>query len=82
MQHAHLKGILHRDLKPSNLLVKVSEERGIAKVIDFGVAKALAGADGWARPDATQWTRPGHALGTPLYMSPEQAMGRRDLDLE
>ncbi len=81
VHHAHLKGVLHRDLKPSNLLVKVVGGRAIPKVIDFGVAKALVGADGWARADATQWTRPGYALGTPAYMSPEQASGRRDLDL-
>lgn len=81
VQHAHLKGVLHRDLKPSNLLVKVVGGRAIPKVIDFGVAKALVGSDGWARADATQWTRPGYALGTPAYMSPEQASGRRDLDL-
>lgn len=81
VQHAHLKGVLHRDLKPSNLLVKLVGGRAIPKVIDFGVAKALVGADGWARADATQWTRPGYALGTPAYMSPEQASGLRHLDL-
>lgn len=81
VQHAHLKGILHRDLKPSNVLMKRGEAEVVPKVIDFGIAKALAGSDGWLRVEDPQWTRMGHAVGTPAYMSPEQAEGRRDLDL-
>ncbi len=81
VQHAHLKGVLHRDLKPTNVLMKQGEGIVVPKVIDFGIAKALAGPDGWHRGEDRQWTQPGHAVGTPTYMSPEQAEGRRDLDL-
>jgi serine/threonine protein kinase/tetratricopeptide (TPR) repeat protein len=66
MQHAHQKGILHRDLKPSNILVDLRDGRPSAQVIDFGIAKALdASLDGA--------TLAGELLGTPQYMSPEQA---------
>ena len=68
--HAHTKGILHRDLKPSNILVTVNaEKRAVAKIIDFGVAKALE------RPltDQPAITEVGGWIGTPEYMSPEQA---------
>ncbi|MCB1032260.1 MAG: SUMF1/EgtB/PvdO family nonheme iron enzyme, partial [Acidobacteria bacterium] len=68
LQHAHEKGILHRDLKPSNILV-VDGEEPQAKVIDFGIAKALHPTGG----QAAQETRFGLLLGTPAYMSPEQA---------
>ncbi|MEZ5283861.1 MAG: serine/threonine-protein kinase [Vicinamibacterales bacterium] len=69
VQHAHQKGVLHRDLKPSNILV--AEEDGVArpKVIDFGIAKAIEpGTDG-----GTLATEAGLVVGTPEYMSPEQA---------
>jgi non-specific serine/threonine protein kinase/serine/threonine-protein kinase len=70
VQHAHQKGVIHRDLKPSNLLVAAAEGRPMPKVIDFGIAKAI-GRDEDGR--LASLTRPGQALGTPAYMSPEQA---------
>ena len=69
VQHAHQKGIIHRDIKPSNVLVMTSNNGPIPKVIDFGVAKAIE-AQNLETPDLTVV---GHAVGTPLYMSPEQA---------
>ncbi len=76
VQHAHQKGILHRDLKPANVLVAERDGTPWPKIIDFGVAKATD-------PDsllATQCTEAGHFLGTPEYMSPEQASGDPDVD--
>ena len=69
VQHAHHKGIIHRDLKPSNLLVCERDGQPVPKIIDFGVAKATA--PGLQPSDAH--TRIGHLVGTPEYMSPEQA---------
>ncbi len=69
VQHAHQKGVIHRDIKPSNILVRSVDGRPVPKVIDFGLAKALDGNDRLA-PGATRW---GQVLGTPEYMSPEQA---------
>src|SRR5436190_1299713 len=69
VQHAHQKGIIHRDLKPSNILVTVNDGKAVPKVIDFGVAKATQGR----LTDATFFTQFQHMVGTPLYMSPEQA---------
>jgi len=69
VQHAHLRGIIHRDLKPSNILVTEIDGRPTPRIIDFGIAKA-AMTDGG---DADAHTRVGHLLGTPEYMSPEQA---------
>ncbi len=69
VQHAHQKGIIHRDLKPSNVLVTVHDGKPLAKVIDFGVAKALH----QQLTDKTIYTRVAQMIGTPLYMSPEQA---------
>ncbi|MBX3375485.1 MAG: serine/threonine protein kinase [Phycisphaeraceae bacterium] len=71
VQHAHMKGVIHRDLKPANVLVATVDGRPTAKVIDFGVAKALH------RPltDASMVTEAGQMIGTPEYMSPEQARG-------
>jgi serine/threonine protein kinase/Flp pilus assembly protein TadD len=70
VQHAHQKGVIHRDLKPSNVLVALYDGRPVPKVIDFGVAKAT----GARLTDATLFTGFGTVVGTPEYMSPEQAM--------
>lgn len=70
VQHAHQKGIIHRDLKPSNLMVADYQGQLLVKVIDFGIAKSMdRGAD------HSGSTRVGVAIGTPTYMSPEQAAG-------
>jgi serine/threonine protein kinase/tetratricopeptide (TPR) repeat protein len=69
VHHAHQKGVVHRDLKPSNVLVTVQDDKPIPKVIDFGIAKAV----GHALTDHTLATTVGQMLGTPAYMSPEQA---------
>jgi serine/threonine protein kinase/tetratricopeptide (TPR) repeat protein len=77
VQHAHQKGIIHRDLKPSNILVTEQDGQPTVKVIDFGVAKALDPHQSYAAPQ----TRETQLIGTPAYMSPEQAeMGGRDID--
>jgi serine/threonine protein kinase/Tfp pilus assembly protein PilF len=76
VQHAHHKGLVHRDLKPSNVLVAEVEGGAVPKVIDFGVAKAIASED-WAN---TAHTQSGMVIGTPLYMSPEQVAGETDVD--
>jgi WD40 repeat protein/serine/threonine protein kinase len=78
VQHAHQKGIIHRDLKPSNMLVTLLDGTPAVKVIDFGIAKAL----GQVRlTDKTLFTDFAHMIGTPLYMSPEQAeMSGQDVD--
>ncbi|RYD24407.1 MAG: serine/threonine protein kinase [Verrucomicrobiaceae bacterium] len=76
IQHAHQKGVIHRDIKPSNVLVREHDGRAVPKVIDFGIAKATgAGMD----VDGTV-TNFGQFIGTPSYMSPEQAEGGRDID--
>jgi tetratricopeptide (TPR) repeat protein len=69
VQHAHQKGIIHRDLKPSNILVTVIDAAAVPKVIDFGVAKAM----GQQLTERTLYTAFHQFVGTPLYMSPEQA---------
>src|SRR4029079_5826033 len=69
VQHAHQKGIIHRDLKPSNVLVTLHDGTPVVKVIDFGIAKAL----GQQLTDKTLFTGFAQLIGTPLYMSPEQA---------
>jgi eukaryotic-like serine/threonine-protein kinase len=77
VQHAHMKGIIHRDLKPSNVLVAQSDRGPIVKVIDFGVAKAIS----QELTQATIYTEHGQLIGTPEYMSPEQAdLGSTDID--
>ena len=79
VQHAHLKGVIHRDLKPSNILVSTAQD-GSAKprIIDFGIAKAIRQIPA---DDAQLSTRFGELLGTPEYMSPEQAsLGAVDVD--
>src|SRR5262245_12102110 len=77
VQHAHQKGIIHRDLKPSNVLVTEQDGRPVVKVIDFGIAKAL----GQQLTEKTLFTGFAQMIGTPLYMSPEQA-GMSDLDVD
>ncbi len=69
VQHAHQKGIIHRDLKPSNILVTVNDGVAVTKVIDFGVAKATQ----QGLIERTIFTQFHHFIGTPAYMSPEQA---------
>ena len=69
VQHAHQKGIIHRDLKPSNVLVTLHDDRPVVKVIDFGIAKAI----GQQLTEKTLFTNFAQMVGTPLYMSPEQA---------
>ncbi len=77
IQHAHQKGIIHRDLKPSNILVTVNDGAPVPKVIDFGIAKATEGR----LTDKTVYTAFEQFLGTPAYMSPEQAaMTSLDID--
>ncbi|MFN9972017.1 MAG: serine/threonine-protein kinase, partial [Phycisphaerae bacterium] len=75
VQHAHMKGIIHRDLKPSNVLAEMVDGKPLVKVIDFGIAKALV-----RDADVTQFTSDGMIIGTPEYMSPEQADGQLDVD--
>jgi serine/threonine protein kinase len=69
VQHAHQRGIIHRDIKPSNILVSVQDDMATPKVIDFGVAKAIS----QPLTERTLFTEQGQLLGTPEYMSPEQA---------
>lgn len=77
VQHAHSKGVIHRDIKPSNILVEYEGGRPIPKVIDFGVAKAID----QRLSEHTIFTERGQLIGTPEYMSPEQAeMSRMDID--
>ncbi len=77
VQHAHQKGIVHRDLKPSNILVTQDDGRPVPKVIDFGIAKVMADGD----DDGVLLTRAGQMVGTPEFMSPEQA-GVVDADVD
>ena len=77
VQHAHQKGIIHRDIKPSNILVTLNDGVPLPKVIDFGIAKATHGK----LTDQTLFTAFEQFIGTPAYMSPEQAeMSAQDID--
>ena len=77
IQHAHQKGIIHRDIKPSNILVTLRDGVPVPKVIDFGIAKATEGR----LADATVYTQLNQFMGTPAYISPEQAeMSGLDID--
>src|SRR5204863_4984214 len=77
VQHAHHKGIIHRDLKPTNVLVTLYDNKPVAKVIDFGIAKTT----GQQLTEKTLFTNFAQMIGTPLYMSPEQAqMSGLDVD--
>jgi serine/threonine protein kinase len=77
IQHAHQKGIIHRDIKPSNVLIALYDDRPVVKVIDFGIAKATGGA----LTEQTIDTGFGGVVGTPQYMSPEQAtLNNLDID--
>jgi eukaryotic-like serine/threonine-protein kinase len=77
IQHAHQKGVIHRDIKPSNILVTLEGTVAVPKVIDFGIAKAIQGR----LTDQTLFTAFQQFLGTPTYMSPEQAeMSSLDID--
>ena len=69
VQHAHQKGIIHRDIKPSNVLVTMHDDKPVPKVIDFGIAKAT----NQRLTEKTVFTRYAHFIGTPAYISPEQA---------
>jgi serine/threonine protein kinase/WD40 repeat protein/tetratricopeptide (TPR) repeat protein len=80
VQHAHQKAILHRDLKPSNILVVEVDGKPVPKVIDFGIAKALGGTEEQALQASLARTQAGMIIGTPQYMSPEQAGAEPDLD--
>ena len=77
VHHAHQKGIIHRDIKPSNILVSTEDDKATPKIIDFGVAKAIA----QPLTERTLATEESQLLGTPEYMSPEQAdMATEDID--
>ena len=77
VQHAHQKGIIHRDIKPSNVMVTLHDGTPMVKVIDFGVAKAIS----QRLTEKTMFTEYGQMIGTPQYMSPEQAeMSALDVD--
>jgi len=77
VQHAHQKGIIHRDIKPSNILVSITDDQAVPKIIDFGVAKAVS----QPLTERTLITEQGQLFGTPEYMSPEQAdMANEDID--
>jgi formylglycine-generating enzyme required for sulfatase activity len=77
VHHAHQKGVIHRDIKPSNILVMVADDVPMPKMIDFGIAKAI----GEKLTDKTVYTRFEQFIGTPAYMSPEQA-GTSGLDVD
>ncbi len=77
VQHAHQKGVIHRDLKPSNVMVTLHDGKPVVKIIDFGVSKAI----NQRLTERTLFTAYGQMVGTPQYMSPDQAeMSGLDVD--
>jgi serine/threonine-protein kinase len=74
---AHAKGVVHRDIKPENIFLLKRKEQDFVKVVDFGISKSLRAS---SEEDEVRLTQTGMVLGTPLYMSPEQARGDEDLD--
>jgi len=78
IEHAHQKGIIHRDIKPSNILITIQDGEPVPKVIDFGIAKATQGT----LTDRTVFTQMDQFIGTPAYMSPEQAELNGGLDID
>ena len=82
VHHAHVKQVLHRDLKPANILITIKEGVTVPKVIDFGIAKALSSDHAMLRADTGTFpvTQIGSLMGTPPYMSPEQARGSTFID--
>src|SRR5204863_4932118 len=78
LAHAHASGVIHRDLKPDNVIVTHSPQGPLPRVLDFGIAKVMDGAIAAGSPHAVK-TQTGIAMGTPLYMSPEQCRGLGDI---
>ena len=74
IQHAHQKGVIHRDIKPSNILISAEDNQPVPKIIDFGIAQAI---DRQVSPQLTEIVGLGQLIGTPAYMSPEQATLRQ-----
>ncbi len=79
LQKAHDEGIIHRDLKPENIFLAKEDDEEVAKVLDFGIAK-MKEPDGTSGAGISSSTKTGAVLGTPFYMSPEQARGLRGID--
>ena len=79
LEAAHQRGVIHRDMKPANVFIcdSVEGDEPLVKVLDFGIAKAITGD--WDEETFVKITRTGYVPGTPEYMSPEQAMGKKDL---
>lgn len=75
VQHAHQKGVIHRDLKPGNILVTEQDSKPLPKIIDFGIAKAVDHMQSFKTQETGRW----QLVGTPIYMSPEQAASKNKL---